>query len=616
MSSTNSASIKLLNHSVIDQIAAGEVVDRPAHMIKELCENSIDAGATELFVDFKLGGREVIVRDNGQGINPEELPLALARHATSKIAEATDLWGINTYGFRGEALASIGAVSNLKIKSRTNNDDYATQIECDFGKIGQAVETGGEKGTTVEVKDLFANVPARLKFLKSEAGESSAVKNQLKALALANPQIGFRILSNNELIYYWPSVKTHLERAQQVFDREELYWGESTLGDMRAQVALAGPNDTAKNSKQIWLFVRGRHVADRGLQAAVTEGYRNLLMHGEFPVAAVFLDCDPENIDVNVSPTKSQIKFRDQSMAFRAVHAAVRDTLATAPWLAQILTAKNDISSVPIADTMTDNLSFSSGEISRTQYQVKKKWSETPTFEDMARSTRSQATFQQTAPTIEKSNFKTTVNVAVSESSTLAEAKWSKLSLIGQAHLTYIVAQREDAVIFIDQHAAHERVIFEKLKHTNDKDGLEVQNFLLPITVQVPEEAMSELMLTQNQLEKLGILFEQSGPDQIAIQSAPAIVKDHSLPQMFSKMAHEISESGGSFAFEKILSHLLATMACHSAVRAGQSLSSSEMHELLVQMDEHPLSSFCPHGRPVYVEYPIRKLEKDFGRIV
>jgi DNA mismatch repair protein MutL len=613
--------ILVLENHVIDQIAAGEVVDRPAHMIKELCENSLDAGATEITVEFKNGGRDVLIRDNGRGIEREDLPLALARHATSKIASSDDLWQINTYGFRGEALASIGAVSRVTITSRPREAPQAFEIECRFGEVSQVHEAGGDFGTTIQVNDLFQNVPARLKFLKTETGESSAIKTQLKALALANPYIQLRVLLDNELLYFWPATTTDVLdpsaealklRVQQVLDQAEMYSGEETLEQYRARVIVSSPNSTAGTARQIWIFVRGRYVQDRGVQAAVTEAYRHLLMHGEYPIAVVHLDCDPEDLDVNVSPTKSQVKFREPGQAFRVVQRAVRGVLEKAPWLESML----KVTSSPVS-TYSQPEPSSSGSY-RLEDFVRQPILSAKESTNLQSSPAPEIpeSFRFSTPDLERTQFKAKVFESTSVASTASGARWSKLEVLGQAHLTYIVTQKEDAILFIDQHAAHERVMFERLQQSFQSGAGEVQSFLFPHVVKLSEEAVPEVMKISADLYKMGLSIDQLGPNEIAVQSAPAIVKPEALGPLFEKLGADLIDKSGSFAVEKKIGDWLSTMACHSAVRAGQALSLPEMKSLLEQMDEFPLSSFCPHGRPVFVEYPIRKLEKDFGRIV
>jgi DNA mismatch repair protein MutL len=623
-----SSKISILASSVIDQIAAGEVVDRPAHMIKELCENSLDAGATEITVDFNNGGRTVQIRDNGSGIPRDELKLAMARHATSKILSSDDLWKISSYGFRGEALASIGAVSRFKIISRTRDQELGAKLDCVFGKLEAVQDVGSDYGTQVSVEELFENVPARLKFLKSDVGESTAIKNQLKALALANFKVSFRILNKGELLFYWPAVEAQLERVKQILERSEMYEGEAQLDGYKARVVVSSPNETVNHSRHIHIIVQNRHVQDRSLQTAVVEAYRTLLMHGEYPAAVVYLECLTEDIDVNVSPTKSHVKFKEPGNAFRAVHRAVRSLLEKAPWLNQI------IGSRPQSESHAPRQSYNQAQQSLEYKSLHNEllrdglttmpliqsslWGvENPTLESLQLTRKyidQSVVFGATATSMPAPPTAMATPSPMREQPLLS--KWAELDVLGQAHQTYIIVQKSDAIVFIDQHAAHERVMFEKLTNGYRGGMTEVQDFLLPISIHLSEEKASEIVKYQSDLEKCGISIDQIGSEEIAIRSAPAIVKPEALTYMIEKMSDDLLDLGASFQFEKMRSEIIATMACHSAIRAGQSLDKVEMVALLEQMDEFPLSSFCPHGRPVFVEYPIKKLEREFGRTI
>ena len=609
--------IQILSAEVIDQIAAGEVVERPSHLVKELVENSLDAGATKIQIEFALGGQKVKVSDNGRGIQNTELKLAFARHATSKIRNSEDLWSLASFGFRGEALASLSAVSNMKIISRTDSSPTAFTLASDFGKLGEIESTGGELGTTIWVEDLFGNVPARRKFLKSEAAEAAQVKNVLKALAMFHFQVEFRILYKGNLNYYWPSAPTPLHRVKQVLDLDEIYQGEAQCEGSRAQVFVSAPHYTVKTRKQIWLFAQGRWIQDNSLMAAVMDAYRGLLMHGEYPSAAVFLNVPCEDIDVNVHPTKSQVKFRQPSNAFRAVHRAVREVLEQSPWLDRMLNKNQDdkksISPSPQAfhqDSFTSknrmkNFEFESQEFKNTQWQQKQ-----------IETTRASpaVSLEEKPPSVLYPEVVT--NVSETEKVATTQAHWSRLQVLSQAALTYIICQSNESLIIVDQHAAHERVVYESLMQSWLSGSMEIQNLLLPLTMSMEVDKVEAVLQCSAELKKMGFEVEAVGPENLAISTLPSILKESAVEKAIFFLAQELVDKGGSFALEKALSDLAATMACHSVVRAGQALSLQEMQSLLKAMDEYPLSSFCPHGRPVFVEIPFSKLEKDFGRIV
>lgn len=673
--------IVVLDSNVVDQIAAGEVVERPAHLVKELVENAIDAGAKSIEVEYDLGGRRVRVTDDGKGIRSGELALALARHATSKIRAADDLWNLSTFGFRGEALASIAAVSRLTMQSRATGEKQAYKVVAEFGKILPVEAVGGNEGTTVIVEDLFENVPARLKFMKTETGEHTQIKATLKAIALANENVEFKLKSKGKVEELWPRAKSFVERAQMILGVQDLYEANGGYQDIVSQTVFASPHEVAGNGRQILVFVQGRWVQDRSLQAAVTEAYRGLLMHGEYPIAVVRLTCPPAEVDVNIHPTKSAVKFRDSQSAFRAVQRPLREALEKAPWATKGMRAQGaegkaagasfgfatsePAKKLSIADlTRPYEAGGSTGENASSAHQQLinsfATGGQASTAEALARSSENfarsknisshlgRASFSngsegsassnaaEANPSFEKSpvhstarfeapefnsvQFKQKRGLEESGSEVASEAPtgtWSRLQVLGQAHLTYIVAQDTDRLVLVDQHAAHERVAYEKLMRAWMSGAVDRQNLLIPLTVDLDSpEAPEALMSVAPELEKLGLEIDQSGPRAVAIRSIPVAMKESAIVQALKRLANEILDRGGSFALEHKISDLCATMACHSVVRAGQALSADQMRSLLRQMDEYPLSSFCPHGRPVSVDYPFARLERDFGRTV
>lgn len=619
-------SIEVLSPEVVDQIAAGEVVERPAHLVKELVENSLDAGATAITVEFSDGGRYVKVVDNGKGIPPEQLPKALERFATSKISKSDDLWKLHTFGFRGEALASIAAVSKLNLTSRPPGSEKAHQLLCEFGKKTSVDPVGGSEGTVITIQELFENVPARLKFLKSPAAEATQIKTTLKALALAHAEVEFRVYEKNELISFWPACKSRKARVEQILEIKPMYEGQAHRENVTAYAVFADPHQVAKTARNIWLFAQNRWIQDRSMQAAVMEAYRNLLMHGEFPIAAVWIEIDPEYIDVNIHPTKSQVKFHNPSLAFRAVQAAVRETLEKAPWTPEARISESPKATEPLTlndfaprealRTPPSQSSFHHQSFQTTQYKKKDFPLQIATEQaEIRREAISLATDFRQKEKDEENPFVKVVGkteVAVKTKGSY----WSSLEVLGQANLTYIICQSRDKLVFVDQHAAHERVVFERLMEAWRGGKMEVQEFLFPLAVDLTPDKVEALQNLFPDIEKLGVYVEVLGPTTVGVRAAPTLIKESILSSVLDKMAGEALDLGGSFSMEKVVGDICATMACHSVVRAGQALSTEQMKNLLLEMDEFPLSSFCPHGRPVSVDYPYVKLEKDFGRIV
>lgn len=598
------SSIQVLSPDVVNQIAAGEVVERPSHLVKELLENSLDANSTQIQIDVNFGGKFIKITDNGDGITQGDLPLALQRHATSKITQTNDLWNLSTYGFRGEALASVAAVSKLTLMSKAKKSKSGFQIKSDFGAISDVMPSSIDQGTQLTVDALFENVPARLKFLKSDSAELAQIRNVIRALSLAYPHVEFKLIENGKLDLFFkaqPDANDISVRASQVLGLDRIFVQENRYKSYIVKAYFSSPHDTQKTSKNIWIFAQKRWIQDRGLQAAITEAYRSLLMHGEYPQVVIDLECAPDLIDVNIHPTKSQVKFQEASEAFRAVHGAVRQGLELAPWIPKVAGAQ--------PQTATNE---------PANYNFVREMNPKMEVQDQAR-------FTDLGSSLGNTQFKTKLNMLEQlsqlkmDSSPVVETNtsggfWSGLQVLGQLNLTYLVCQKNDRMILVDQHAAHERVAFEKLMRKWKGGHIDQQDFLFPLAIDMSPEKVEALLAKTQDISKMGIEIESLGPSVIGVKSAPLFVKEAALPKIFDKMATDLVDYGGSYSLEKSIADLFATMACHSVVRAGQSLSQAEMVELLKSMDEFPLSSFCPHGRPVSVEFTFNDIEKQFGR--
>lgn len=583
--------IKILSPQVVDQIAAGEVVERPSHLVKELIENSLDAGATQIEISFSQGGRQVKVVDNGRGISKEDLKLALTRFATSKIAKTEDIWSLNSFGFRGEALASISAVSKLTLRSRRQGQTQAHEIISEYGILSDVEEISGAEGTSIEIQNLFENLPARLKFLKSTSAESAQIKNVVKAMALANPSVEFKLFAENQMSLFYPKHENHLQRTQVVFDIEELYVGEAEREGVKSLSIFAGPHDVAKSSRNIWIFCQGRWVQDRSLQSAVMEAYRSLLMHGEFPQAVSFVELDPSMVDVNIHPTKSQVKFQNPSLAFRAVQASIRDVLEKAPWIkAQGVEYKAQATVTQAITQFSQSMAFTDVQLDKVQFAKR----------EMPRPETANKAIELELPLEPKPGG----------------GYWSGLEVLAQAQCAYILTQSKDSLVIVDQHAAHERVLFEKIKDAWMNGGMDVQEFLFPLTLDLTTDKIEALLSQSEELQRFGIEMEQLGPESLGVKAAPTLISESALVKVLEQMSLDLIEKGGSYKVENHINDICATLACHSAIRAGKILSMQEMRALLNDMDEFPLSSFCPHGRPVSVTYSGTEIERDFGRIV
>ncbi len=587
--------IQVLDSSVIDKIAAGEVLERPAQLVKELVENSLDAGATSIEVDISSGASQITVKDNGSGIPPKDLELALTRHATSKIRKVEDLFELYSFGFRGEALSSAASVSRLTLTSRTKDHTTGFRIESEFGKLSPKVEVSSPVGSEIVVRQLFDNVPARKKFLKSDTSEVSQIKQVLKSFGMVHPKVDFRVTKEGELLFYWQKDQDSLQRVKDILSVDDLFIAHGEENGIKCQAFFGAPNQTLRQNKGIWLFVQGRSIQDRSLVAAIMESYRNLLMHGEYPHCVLFLELNPSDVDVNVHPAKSQVRFQKPSEVFRAVVHTLRDALQTTPWLQ---TPKIELKSVSYNDQSAHSqMTFLDRELKKTQLAKK---------EFILRDSETRA-LELSEPALAQPQF---------QPQSQPQFQWSSLQVIGQMARTYIVAQTESEFYLVDQHAAHERVMFERLMRDWKNGRFVTQNFLIPLTLDFSEEEVEVLLQQGLELEKMGVIIERAGPSTLAVVSVPEMIKESGVAKALQIFASQLSQHGGGFAVESAIGDIFASMACHSVIRAGQSLSEPEMKSLLQQMDEFPFSSFCPHGRPVYVKKSLYQIEKDFGRIV
>jgi DNA mismatch repair protein MutL len=569
------SAIRVLPELLVSQIAAGEVVERPASVLKELIENSIDAGASAITVTLDEGGmRRVQVEDDGEGIAREDLPLALARHATSKIGSLGDLEGVATMGFRGEALASIASVSRVSIASRTRQAPHGASITAEGAQLGEVTPAARAQGTTVSVEDLYFNTPARRKFLRTEATELGHCDEALRRVALARCEVAFTLKHNGK-------VSRHL-RAQALAERAALLLGEELVaasvpieahGGALALTGLAGLPQAAKpRADAQYFFVNGRFVRDRVLAHAVREAYSQLL-HGERqPAYVLFLELDPRAVDVNVHPAKTEVRFRDS----RAVHQFVKHALerALSPSAAEAPVSYASISA-PV---------FRGGQ---------------------------QQSFGLAQPVAAYQAF---MGSALPAALPQAEKAPPLGYALAQLHGVYIMAQNEAGLVLVDMHAAHERIVMEGLKRNLDAGAVQRQALLVPAVLSA--EALDIATAEENRevLERLGLELAVSGPNELSVRAAPAALAAGDIAALTRDVLREIREFGGSEALRARQNELLATMACHAAVRANRTLTVAEMNALLREMEETERSGSCNHGRPTWYQLTLADLDKLFLR--
>jgi DNA mismatch repair protein MutL len=588
--------IKVLPAEVSAKIAAGEVVERPASVVKELVENAIDAGAIEIKVEIRQGGiRLMRVMDNGCGIPGDEVELAFARHSTSKLESASDLARVSTLGFRGEALASIAAVAQVTLVSRTAQESVGTQVKVENGAIVGREGKGCPQGTVVTVENLFYNVPARLKFLRREATEAGHISQLVSRYALAYPELRFSLLTNGRLAFqstgsgklYDVLVKVYgLEAAQQMLpveggSREPRTEGSKTA--IRVHGYVSSPSLHRSNRQYLTFFVNRRWVQDRSLSYAASEAYHTLLPTGRYPIVVLNVNLDPAEVDVNVHPTKREVRFRRGNEVFAAVQKAVRRVLTESSPLPTVSSRLQTVGSqptTPLAWGQPRRLTGVGGErrpVGQLAMEVQR------TAEDA---------------------LATTVTPQM-------RPRLPMLRVLGQLGQTYIIAEGPGGMYLIDQHTAHERVLYERFTAQCARMAVTSQQLLTPLTLELTPRQQAAMAEHLEALTELGFEIEPFGGETYLLRAVPAALKRGDIGQAVAEILDELAEESTEETREE---KALITVVCHSAVRAGQTLSMEEMRDLVRQLEETSLPHTCPHGRPTMIHLSAEQLAREFGR--
>lgn len=598
-----------LDRITIDRIAAGEVIERPASAVKEIVENAIDAGATQIDIVVEEGGKKrFAVTDNGRGMTADELALCVERHATSKLNQG-DLTDIQSLGFRGEALPSIGAAGRLTITSRPQNADSAYQIQVEGGAVSPPQPAAMGPGTRVEVRDLFYATPARLKFLKGDRSESMALSDVVKRLAMAHPHIGFRLEEDGrKRVAVLPEqgdlFAAQRERLAAIMGRE---FAENAIQVEAARdgISLTGfaavPTYNRANAAHQYLFVNGRPVKDRVLVGAVRGAYRDFLARGRHPACALFLELDPKTVDVNVHPAKAEVRFRNEAGVRGLIVSGLRRALADAGHRASTTVADNALGRFrPEGD----------GAHARPTF-----WNQ-PTNAPMS-SELSEATQEWAAPQNYADAAQAPPQAPMGEATYTPAPDATRYPLgaaRAQLHDTYIVAETENALIIVDQHAAHERLLYEAMKAALASGGVARQGLLIPEVVELDHSAVTRLTERMGELEELGLSLEPFGEGAVVVNEVPALLGQSDVKGLVRDLADDLEDLGDAHALKEQLEDVCSTMACHGSVRAGRRLNHQEMNALLRQMEQTPHSGQCNHGRPTYVTLKRGDIESLFGR--
>ncbi len=583
--------IRHLPEILVNQIAAGEVIERPAAAVKELVENAIDARATQIEIEIREGGKSLIrVSDNGSGMSREELVAALDRHATSKLPD-DDLMHINSLGFRGEALPSIAAVSRMNIKTRMNGESWEISIEG--GKKQDPAPSNHPSGTQIDIRDLFYATPARLKFLKSDRAEYMAVKDTLRRLAMAFPHIGFRLIHDSKTALNL-SAASPKERLGAILGRD-FADNAMPIEAEREGIHLTGyiglPTLNRGTAQYQFLFVNGRPVKDRLLTGAVRGAYSDVLARDRHPMLALFLDIDPQDVDVNVHPAKTEVRFRDAGHIRGLIVSTLKHTLHENGFQTSSTVSMQALGAMKPHTNPNPGLPFSSSQSYMGQGMAEKPRQAYEPYQGLQPVAK-----EEYAPVEEPATYP------------LGAAR-------AQLHENYIVAQTQDGLVVVDQHAAHERLTYERFKTQIAAQGIEKQGILTPEIITLEENEMARLLERQQDLAKLGLEIEAFGKDAIAVRSIPAILGDKvDIQGLIKDIVDDLTENDSTQNLEERINEILSTMACHGSVRSGRRLNGDEMNALLRQMEQTPNSGQCNHGRPTWIEIKLNDIEKLFGR--
>ncbi|MEP1442310.1 MAG: DNA mismatch repair endonuclease MutL [Hyphomicrobiales bacterium] len=603
--------VQRLDDGMVNRIAAGEVIERPASVVKELVENAIDAGGTDIEIVTAGGGKNLIrVSDNGRGMDADDLRLAVERHCTSKLSD--DLMDIRTLGFRGEALPSIGSVSRLSIATRTGDAESGFGITVSDGAIEGPSPVAWAKGTRVEVKDLFFCVPARLKFLKTDRAEANAITDIIRRIAIANPRVAFTLAGSDRQETLYPASAddndeaAESERLRQVLGRDFID-NALRIDEEREGVFLSGfiglPTFDRANTLHQFLSVNGRPVRDPLLLSALRGGYADTMTKGRYPVLALSITLDPAHVDVNVHPAKSDVRFRDPGLVRRLIVGSIKRALAGSG-------VKPDTGGTAAAlSAFRRNDAPQRPHFGDYQHPQNANWTETasPTrpLTENHFGEQAQASFDHSETP--SARYEVIEEQSEPTNHPLGAAR-------AQIHENYIIAQSDEGLVLIDQHAAHERLVYERLKKNMDDNGIERQILLIPDIIDLPEEDVNNIVERAEELAEVGLIVEAFGPGAIAVRETPSLLGKVDAGALLRDLADELAEWDRATLIRDKLNAIASRMACHGSVRSGRRLTAPEMNALLREMEETPNSGQCNHGRPTFITLTLNEIEKLFER--
>ena len=589
--------IKILDQNMVNMIAAGEVIERPASVVKELMENSIDAGATKITVSVEDGGRKLIsITDNGCGMDAEDLTAAFEPHATSKIKTTKDLYGISTLGFRGEALASIASVAQVRAVSKTKDSLTGNCIEIDCGEKNGLTPCSADYGTTIQVRDLFYKLPARRKFLKTANTEMTHIIEHFTRIALANDSLDLALIHNGKELYRLPAGQSTRQRIAQLFSSEiaeNLIETESSEKNLHLLALLGRPGFSKTNSSFQYIFLNGRFIRDKFISHAIKEAYRGTLEQNRFPVVFLFIQMSYEDYDVNVHPTKIEVRFYNANLIHSQILAALRERLLAIDTETPV--------KLPIPIKEQPNLptaGYRSQKIADAMAEFFKKHRPVQTQQQLG--------FRPASPAVRNLPDEKTSRYA------MPDTQYEKKFL--QIHDSFLVAQTDDGFVIVDQHALHERIIYEDLRRRLQKSNLESQKLLVPESFELTDAQADALKNNAELIERLGIELAPFGPKTMAVQAFPAILANVPSADFALDLIDLLSDKATELDAEELLDQVLNMAACKAAIKAGQKLTNSEIEQLLADKKNIEQSGRCPHGRPTTIKFTLAELERQFGR--
>ncbi len=603
--------IHILPEQVASQIAAGEVVERPASAIKELVENSLDAGAHRIDIAIERGGcGRIEVADDGCGMSREDAILSLRRHATSKIRDAADLTAIRTFGFRGEALASIASVSRMTLRTRRPEDGAGVEIAATAGDIEQSRECAIAPGTRIDVRDLFFNTPARLKFLKTVATEQSAVAEAVQRLALLNHRVAFTLTADGRTLFDLPRAASMLERVRQILGPKlaaQMLAFDSRRDAVRVHGLATMSQESFATPRMVFTFVNGRSVRDKLLARAVAQAYQTLLPRGRHPAIVVSVELRPEDLDVNVHPMKTEVRFRNSGMIFEAVYHALRERLADQTETAARAFASSAAEFAPGAAAAVIATSEAAPHVDPS---IAASRSPEPSSSGPLRLVPDAAVASATQRPLGL-GF---APAAAGPAPQAAVPAYSRLRVIGQLFAGYIALEGDEGMLLVDQHAAHERVTFEKLRSQLKEGGIRTQAMLAPVTIELNPARAAQIQASVPELRAMGFDVEPFGPAALLLKGAPAVFGPEGGAKLLTDMIDSMGESGWRQSGQSAFENLLKQLACHGSVRVGRVLEQAEITALLAELDRTEYKTNCPHGRPVHIAFPRGQIERMFRR--